>query len=204
MNCSKIISMNIGDACAPVVKGYRNRAVVINYDDIDFDALTRETANPHVVKTLTLKSGATAYKVLQRGAQPYTGTNSAMAQGTYQNDVTNTVQIVVPRDAETTNKFAQPLANGAEVVLILETKDKGADGLSAFEIWGLEGGLVATANTTDVSGDAGKNYIFTLTEVTTNLANFLDAGGYEATKTMVEGMVTQAAYSSDYGEDLDT
>jgi predicted DNA-binding ArsR family transcriptional regulator len=115
-----------------------------------------------------------------------------MAQGTYQNDVTNTVSVVMPRDAETTNKVAQPLANGAVVVMVLESKSKGADGNSAFEIIGLDGGLVATASTSDVSGDAGKNYVFTLTETTSNLAMFLNAGSYNSTKLLVEGLIKQS------------
>jgi predicted DNA-binding ArsR family transcriptional regulator len=129
---------------------------------------------------------------MQQGAQPFNGTNSAMAQGTYQNDVTNTVSVVIPRDAETTNKVAQPLANGAVVVMVLESKSKGADGNSAFEIIGLDGGLVATASTSDVSGDAGKNYVFTLTETTSNLAMFLNAGSYNSTKLLVEGLIKQS------------
>lgn len=188
MNCANIISMNIGDACAPVVKGYKPNAVLINFDDIDFDKLQYDDANPHVVKSLALLSGKSGYKVTQRGATPFSGTNSAMAQATYQNDVTHTVSIVIPKDATSTNEIAQPLANGAVVVMILETKSKGADGDSAYEIIGLDGGLVATASTDDVNGDSGKNYIFTLTEVSTTLATFLSAGTYAATKTMVDGL----------------
>ena len=192
MNCANIISMNIGDACAPVVKGYKPNAVIINYDDIDFDALQYDDNNEHIVKALSLVSGKSGYKVTQRGATPFNGTNSAMAQATYQNDVTHTVSVVIPKDATTTNEIAQPLANGAVVVMILETKSKGADGNSAYEIIGLDGGLVATASTDDVNGDSGKNYIFTLTEVSTTLATFLSAGTYAETKTMVDGLVKKS------------
>jgi hypothetical protein len=192
MNCAKIISMNIGDSCSPIVKGYKPEAVIINIDDIDFNAIQRDERNTHVVKSLPLKDGKNGFKVIQRGAQPFNGTNSAMAQGTYQNEVTNTVSIVIPRDATNTNVVAQPLANGAVVVMILESKDKGADGNSAFEIIGLDGGLIATASTSDVGGDAGKNYIFTLTETTSNLATFLDAGDYNSTKLLVDGLVKQS------------
>jgi hypothetical protein len=191
MNCAKIISMNIGDNCSPIVKGYKPEAVIININDIDFDAIQYDEMNSHVVKSLTLLNGKVGFKVMQQGAQPFNGTNSAMSQGTYQNDVTNTVSVVMPRDAETTNRVAQPLANGAVVVMVLESKSKGADGNSAFEIIGLDGGLVATASTSDVSGDAGKSYIFTLTETTSNLAKFLNAGSYNSTKILVEGLIKQ-------------
>lgn len=192
MNCVNLISMNIGDACAPVVKGYKPNAVIINYDDIDFDALQYDETNPHVVTSLALVTGKSGYKVTQRGATPFSGTNASMAQATYQNEVTHTVSVVIPKDATSTNEIAQPLANGAVVVMILETKSKGADGESAYEIIGLDGGLVATASTDDVNGDSGKNYIFTLTEVSTTLATFLSAGTYAATKTMVDGLVNKS------------
>lgn len=192
MNCANIISMNIGDKCSPIVKGYKNESVIINIDDIDFDAIEYEDDNHHIVKNLPLKDGKFGYRVIQRGATPHSGTTSAMAQGTYQNDVTNTVSVVIPRDAESTNSVAQPLVNGAVVVMVLESKDKGADGKSAFEVFGLDGGLVATASSADVGGEAGKNYIFTLTEVSTTLAKFLHAGSYSATKLLVEGLVKQS------------
>lgn len=192
MNCAKIISMNIGDKCSPIVKGYKNESVIINIDDIDFDAIEYEDDNHHIVKNLPLKAGKFGYRVIQRGATPHSGTTSAMTQGTYQNDVTNTVSVVIPRDAESTNSVAQPLVNGAVVVMVFESKDKGADGKSAFEIFGLDGGLVATASSSDVGGEAGKNYIFTLTEVSSNLAKFLHAGTYSATKLLVEGLVQQS------------
>lgn len=181
--------MNIGDSCSPIVKGYKNEAVIINFDDIDFDAIQYDETNKHIVKSLTLKESSYAYKVIQRGAQPFNGTNSAMAQATYQNDVTKTVSIVIPKDAENTDKVGQPLVNGATVVVILESKSKGSDGNSAFEIIGLDGGLTATSHTDDINGDAGKNYIFTLTEVTSTLAYFLNAGTYASTKLMVDGLV---------------
>lgn len=192
MNCANIISMNIGNKCSSNVKGYKPEAVAINIDDIDFDAIEYDEENPHIVKSLPLRDGKFGYRVTQRGATPFSGTTSAMAQGTYQNDVTNTIPVVIPRDAESTNAVAQPLANGAVVVMVLESKDKGADGKSAFEIFGLDGGLVATASSVDVGGEAGKNYIFTLTEVSTNLAKFLHAGTYSATKLLVEGLVKQS------------
>lgn len=193
MTCDKIISMNIGGTCTPNVKGYKGNAVIINLADIDFAALAYDETNPHIVKTLTLKSGKYGYSITQRGAQPHNGTNSAMAQGTYQNDNTFTVSLVIPHDATSVNGVSQPLANGAEVVIILESKSKGEDGKSAFEIIGLDGGLVATASAYDIYGDAGKNDIFTLTEVTTSMGKFLFNTDYEATKLMVEGLVQGGA-----------
>jgi hypothetical protein len=192
MNCAKIISMNIGDNCSPVVKGYKPEAVIINFDDIDFDGVEYDENNPHVITALPLLSGKNAYKVKQRGAQPFNGSNGSMSQGTYQNEIARNISVVVPADATHTNAIGQPLAEGAVVVMILESKSKGADGMSSFRVIGLDGGLVATAETDDFNGDAGDNYVFTLTETSTTLAKFLHAGTYSATKTMVDGLVKKA------------
>lgn len=184
--------MNIGDNCSPVVKGYKPEAVIINFDDIDFDAIEYDEDNQHIIKALPLLSNKHGYKVKQRGAQPFNGSNGSMSQGTYQNEIARNISVVVPADATHTNAIGQPLAEGAVVVMILESKSKGADGMSSFRVIGIDGGLVATAATDDLNGDAGDNYVFTLTEKSTTLARFLHAGSYSATKLLVEGLVKQS------------
>lgn len=191
MNCAKIISMNIGDNCAPVVKGYKPEAVIINYDDIDFDAIEYDEDNPHIIAALPLLSGKHGYKVRQRGTA-FSGSNGSISQGTYQNEVARNISIVVPADATSTNGVGQPLMDGAVVVMILESFSKGADGKSAFRVVGLDRGLMMTAGSDDLNGDAGDNYVFTLTETSTTLAKFLHAGSYSATKLLVEGMLNQS------------
>ena len=183
--------MNIGDACASVVKGYKPEAVIINYDDIDFDAIEYDNENPHIITALPLLAGKHGYKVRQRGTV-FNGTNGTISQGTYQNEVARNVSIVVPADATSTNGVGQPLMDGAVVVMILESFSKGADGKSAFRVVGLDRGLMMTAGNDDLNGDAGDNYVFTLTETSTTLAKFLHAGIYSATKSLVEGLTQQS------------
>lgn len=183
--------MNIGDACAPVVKGYKPEAVIINYDDIDIDAIEYDEQNKHIITALPLLAGKHGYKVRQRGAA-FNGTNGTISQGTYQNEVARNVSIVVPADATSTNGVGQPLMDGAVVVMILESFSKGADGKSAFRVVGLDRGLMMTGGNDDLNGDAGDNYVFTLTETSTTLAKFLHAGTYSATKLLVEGLTKQS------------
>lgn len=191
MNCAKIITMNIGDNCSPVVKGYKPEAVIINFDDIDFDAIEYDEDNQHIITALPLLSGKHGYKVRQRGAA-FNGSNGAISQGTYQNEIARNISVVVPADATSTNGVGQPLMDGAVVVMILESFSKGADGKSAFRVVGLDRGLMLTAGNDDLNGDAGDNYVFTLTETSTTLARFLHAGTYSATKLLVEGMIKQS------------
>lgn len=44
------------------VKGIKSHGYIMNYDDIDFEATTRDPTNPNIVKALILKTGAKAYK----------------------------------------------------------------------------------------------------------------------------------------------
>jgi hypothetical protein len=74
-----------------------------------------------------------------------------MAQGAYGNTMSNNIVFIVPNDATTANNFTQPLLNGGEVVVILESKDKGADGKSAFEIYGIDQGLTMTAGERNIA-----------------------------------------------------
>lgn len=201
MNCSKIISKNIGVECVSNAKGYKSRGVIINYDDIDFSALKRSADNPHVIEELVLKEGKYGYVLMHRGTA-FNGTNAAMSRGTYGNTNINNVVFIAPHDADTVHKVTQPLMNDAEVVVILETKSKGADGKSAFEVFGLQGGLVANANTYDANGEAGKNDIITLTEETESMGEFLWNSDYAATKLMVDGL-TKGAYSQALSNDFD-
>lgn len=191
MNCAKIITMNIGDNCSPVVKGYKPEAVIINFDDIDFDAIEYDEDNQHIITVLPLLSGKHGYKVRQRGVS-FNGSNGAISQGTYQNEIARNISVVVPADATSTNGVGQPLMEGAVVVMILESFSKGADGKSAFRVVGLDRGLVLTAGNDDLNGEAGDNFVFTLTETSTTLARFLHADTYSATKLLVEGLVKQS------------
>lgn len=191
MNCSKLIAMNIGgENCASNVAGYRSKAVVLNFEDIV--DVVRNTDNPHIVEEITLAEGKFGYYVEQRGAKRFDGSNGTMAQGTYENTITNGVVFQVPFDATTTNNFTQPLLNGGEVVIILESKSKGVDGKSAFEIYGLDQGLTMTAGERNVNDERGKYISMTVSETTTSAGDFLFNESYAATKAMVESLVKKS------------
>ena len=49
------------------VKGIKSHGYIMNYDDIDFEATTRDPTNPNIVKALILKTGAKAYKMYVPG-----------------------------------------------------------------------------------------------------------------------------------------
>lgn len=88
------------------------------------------------------------------GSTPFTGTNTALAVGTYQNTFTNTVNMVIlANDPDVCADIIDGLANG-EYVVILENKAKNLQkeenpGDSAFQIYGYYQGLKAAEISND-------------------------------------------------------
>lgn len=148
--CDFKLAKDIAGSCeSPQVAGLKNTGYLINFDDIDWDALTKDQTNAKIVASLTLLSGKRAYKVIVPGNTPFTGTNAALAAGTYRNKFTKTANIVVLDSGPDVSKnVIDQLANG-RFVFIFENKYAGADKKNTFEIYGLETGLVATEMTNE-------------------------------------------------------
>lgn len=131
------------------VAGLKNNGYIINYDDIDFDSCERDESNRFILKTLVLKSGKKGHRMYVPGKSPFTGTNTALAAGTYRNKYTKTVNAVILNNGpEVVRDIIDPLGNG-KFVVILENKFGGAEGKNTFEIFGFEQGLSATALAAD-------------------------------------------------------
>lgn len=145
-SCDFKLAADLAASCeSSSVSGIRNNGWIINTDDIDFDACARDTSNPCILKTLVLKNGKKAYRMYVPGKTPFTGTNKAIAAGTYRSKFTKTVSLVVlDNGPDVANNIINPLANGSFVV-ILENKYAGKDGKNTFEVYGFEQGLSATA-----------------------------------------------------------
>lgn len=148
--CDFKLAKDIAGSCeSPQVAGLKNTGYLINFDEIDWDALTKDQTNAKIVASLTLLSGKRAYKVIVPGNTPFTGTNAALAAGTYRNKFTKTANIVVLDSGPDVSKnVIDQLANG-RFVFIFENKYAGADKKNTFEIYGLETGLVATEMTNE-------------------------------------------------------
>lgn len=131
------------------VSGVRNNGWIINSDDIDRDSCTRDASNPNILNTLVLKSGKKAHRMYVPGKTPFSGTNKALASGTYRNKFTKSVGLIIlDNGPEVVKDIINPLANGSFVV-ILENKYGGKDGKNTFEVYGFEQGLSATAMSDD-------------------------------------------------------
>lgn len=196
--CDNFIKQDISPSCDdPLVQGVEQRGVIINRDDIDFSAAVFNATRKNVIETIALKAGKKAYGVVVMGSTPFTGTNTALATGTYRNTFTNTVSIVIlDNGPDVCENVIDGLANG-EFVVILENKFKGLQkeenpGDPAFQVYGWYQGLRASEMTNDkYSEDTDGGWAVSLQETRAPKSGvFLFKTDYETTAAAVESLVS--------------
>ena len=172
--------------------GMKNTGYIVNYDDVDWDNLTKDSQNPNIVTNFILKTGKNAYKVYVPGKTPYTGTNKALATGTYRNKFTKQVKLVVlSNGAAVSHDIIDQLANGRFVV-ILENDFQGATKDNTFEFYGLELGCAATEMSDDkYSEDTDGGWAVTLEETNAPTSGIFYLKAASGTDSAIE--VTRAA-----------
>lgn len=198
--CDNAIKRDIELNCDdPIVPGLEKEGVIMNRSDIDFSTVAFNTTRKNVIETLAMKSGKKAYKVVVPGGTPYTGTNTALATGTYWNTFTNTVNMVIlANDPDVCADIIDGLANG-EYVAILENKAKNLQkeenpGDSAFQIYGYYQGLKAAEISNDkYSEETEGGWSVSLQETKVpKSALFYYKTDYDTTKTAIDTLTSEA------------
>ncbi len=196
--CDNLIKKDIIPSCdGPIVPGIEQEGVIANRADVDFSATTFNSTRKNVIETLAMKSGKKAYKIVVYGGTPFTGTNIALATGTYRNTFTNTVNMVVLANSpDVCGDIIDGLANG-EFVVVLENKSKDLQkednpGDSAFQVYGYYQGLKAAEISNDkYSEDTDGGWLVSLTETKVpKSALFLYKTSYETTKAAVDALTS--------------
>lgn len=199
-NCNDLITQGIRRDCnSPWVRGFEKVGWIINRNDIDFSSVEFNDELANTITALPLKQNARGFLVEQAGNTPFTGSSTAIVPGTYGATVTNTINVVMmDMTADEFAGFLDPAMNG-EFVIILERKYKGVGsnpplsgpGGSTFQVFGLHQGLTLAESTNEFYSDDTLG-MFPLSFVETSApraAMFLDAGSYEATKTLLNTIV---------------
>lgn len=198
--CDGLIKRSINtECCDRVVRGVERVGVICNREDVDFSAVTYGTnadgnTDKHRVANLPLLAGKTGYKIVQFGQQPFSGTNTAAEVGNFGSTFTEQVSFVILENNPDAADFVDGLANG-EFVVVLENKAKGEcegkEGYSAFQVYGLQGGLTMSEGTSDkYSDDNLSGWSVSLQGVRNPLsAQFLDAGSYAANKAIFDSLM---------------
>lgn len=198
--CDNAIKRDIELNCDdPIVPGLEQEGVIMNRSDIDFSTVAFNTTRKNVIETLAMKSGKKAYQVVVPGSTPFTGTNTALATGTYRNTFTNTVNMVIlANDPDVCADIIDGLANG-EYVAILENKAKSLQkeenpGDSAFQIYGYYQGLKAAEISNDkYSEETEGGWSVSLQETKVpKSALFYFKTDYDTTKTAIETLTSAA------------
>lgn len=156
MACNNSITANLLFDCADAPKKGLDggKAVIINYDDVDFSSLTQSGAIVTDLATTAVGYEVQWYKELA---------STATAYAANADDVDGYTHQFMARLATTTAESAEranELKNGRFIVVV-ETSYKGVDSDDAFKIYGLDAGLELQ----ELSGNSNENsgsLLFTL------------------------------------------
>ncbi len=200
VTCDALISMGIEKNCTdPFVQGVERKAYIYNRADIDYSLLEYMEGSPNVVTSLPLKAGKVGYVLAQYGNTPFTGSSTVLSPGTQGGRVTNNISLVIPGNSPAIAKgILDPMLDG-EFVVVLENKykslqDDANPGISAYQVFGLQQGLVLAESTREFySDDNLGGWPISLTEANApKSAIFLYAGSLADTTALLEATLTAA------------
>lgn len=166
--CEKLLSGCISADCEnPMYAGVGALGLLMNYSDvahISYDETNGNIINGFTMKTTGENQTACAYTVQQLGNQPFSGSNTALVEGTYGNRFTNTIQLaIVDNGPEISHNVIDSLANG-KFIAILQNDYTHTNGDNKYQVYGAAKGLKCTAITREFYGENEGAYVVTLTE----------------------------------------
>lgn len=192
--CDTLITAGIALDCTSQLgaNGYEAEGVILNRSDIDF---VSSSYSGNTVTSITLTSEtAKGYQIVQPAKNPFTGTISALEEGTYYNTFTHSVSFVILNNDPDVAAFVDAIANG-EFVIILERKSKNAEDTvgSEFVVYGWHQGLAATETAFEAySDETHDGWKITLTEAKSpSSTTFVNYGTYATTKAAVQSLYAE-------------
>lgn len=207
-SCDTLLAGSIGTAC-PNGRGYESDAVIINYEDVDWSRTMLDDVNSNLLKALVLKTGKRGYPVKQRGANPFTGSTTEMAESDFVHGFNHTVSMIEVDYSPEAVGVINALANGKFVMVLHSTaaKLKTAakhmeqevqiieDPSGEYPVFGLYQGLRASEITRDAySDDSAGGWLINLVESNSPVSGlFLWAGTAAATGSMYESLKAAAS-----------
>lgn len=145
--CGKITSSITFDCDNPLQAGAEDELVLINKDDYDDAVVTVDVGNPQLITNIVLPSGVLAFTYA--GKNNSVGPKYELIKQTFAEVYNHEINFKVFKVDAATKKELEALAKGT-VVAIVRNKHKGADGNSAYEVYGADAGLVLTQNLRDI------------------------------------------------------
>jgi hypothetical protein len=177
------------DCNNPLQNGTRDRAWIINHDDIDVVAF--DATNKNIVTDITLKATKLAYYV--DGKNNSIAPTTALVRLAYSTAFDHMVNMK-GFDISPVTKDMLDKAKDGRFVVITENNFKGATGNSAFEIYGLTTGLEMTVLDRDpLNADTQGAFNFTFgtdKNKEPNLPKTFFITSYAASKTAIEALLS--------------
>jgi len=143
------ITANLTINCdSPLQAGSEDRLILINRSDWDDAAVTYNVSNNGIIENVVLASGVVGFS--------YDGKNNSIApkyelvKQTYADVYNHEVNFKV-FDASPVAKEQMELLAKGQMVAIVQNKYKGTDGNAAFEVYGVDSGLICTQNIREIT-----------------------------------------------------
>lgn len=161
--CEKLIGGAITADCEnPIFAGVAGEAIILNYSQIQ--SITYDENNGNIITGITMKASTKGYIVQQLGNQPFDGTQTEMADGTYAKKFNNTVNFaVLDNGPDICRDVVDNLANG-KFVVIMQNDYKHANADNKYQVYGAAKGLKATSIVREVWGDNESAWVCSFTE----------------------------------------
>ena len=159
-SCAKITAGIALNCDKPLVAGNKDLLTLINMDDVV--GITRNVTNPQIIEGITLVSSPAAKAYQFEGKNSSIDTKSDLIKGKYSENYGHQVLFRVFEDGPDVKLQIEKLGKG-KFIAIYEKNYRGTADKAAFEIRGLDVGLVATVITQDsTDADTTGAYIITL------------------------------------------
>jgi hypothetical protein len=186
--CGKIAG-NITINCdAPMQGGTRDRAWIINFDDVD--DIVYNVTNKMIVEEILLKEAKTAYYI--DGQQNSIAPNYALIKGALIDQWDHIIKMIGFDISPAVKENLTGMTTG-KFLVITENVFRGATGNSAFEVYGISVGLEITIlerNPLDADTQGGFNFTFaTNKNKAPKMPHSVFDTSYAATKAMIEALV---------------
>lgn len=146
-DCTGKITANFVVDCENLpIAGLESNVVLINKEDIDYANTTISVTNRVLVTDLKLKAGKTGYRF--SGVKQSNSKNWALVpKDNLPNKFSHVFNGVVFNPTALNKLQVANLALGAKYVIVVEQLWKGADNKEAFEVLGLDAGLILSEAT---------------------------------------------------------
>lgn len=189
--CGKISSAFTINCDNPLQAGTEDTLVLINWEDWLDAALTVNMSNNQIVENIVLGSGITGYEV--QGKNNSIAPKYEMIKQPYAEVYNHEINYKIFGVSADLKAQLEKKAKG-RFVAIVYNKYKGADGNSAFEIYGADAGLVVTqllrdVNSADTQGAFDVILKTSEQSLEPHMPKTLFITDYATTKSVVEGLL---------------